>query len=312
MNAAVVGLGVGEQHARAYGAALRWVCDLDAAKARRLADELNVGVATFDQILRDPQTHVVSIASYDDVHAAQIVEALRAGKQVFAEKPLCRTRAELDAIRAVSNGRRLGCNLVLRAAPLYRWLRGAIAAGELGTIYAFDGDYLFGRIEKITHGWRKDVVDYSVMQGGGVHLVDLMLWLTDQRPARVIAAGNRIATTGTAFRYNDFAAATFTFAGGLIGRITANFGSVHRHQHVVRVFGTKATFLYDDQGARLCVSRDGTIKRIDLAPEPPTKGALIPEFLAGGGAETRHEFDVVLACLAADEALAAGASVEVA
>src|SRR5262249_50292734 len=148
------------------------------------------------------------------------------------------------------------CNLVLRAAPLYCWLRDTIAAGELGELYAFDGDYLYGRLEKITDGWRGEVDGYSVLQGGGVHLVDLMLWLTGQRPATVNAVGNRIATRGTRFRYDDFVAATYRFESGLIGRITANFGCVHRHQHVVRVFGTKGTFIHDDRGARLHSTRE--------------------------------------------------------
>src|SRR5262249_60336434 len=134
----------------------------------------------------------------------------------------------------------------------------------------FAGDYRYGRVHKITEGWRRDVEDYSVLLGGGVHLVDLMLWLTGERPARVTAAGNRIATEGTAFRYLDFAAATYEFRSGLVGRITANFGCVHRHQHVVRLFGTLATALVDDEGPRLHTSRDPSVpaRRLDLAPVP--------------------------------------------
>jgi hypothetical protein len=35
------------------------------------------------------------------------------------------------------------------------------------------------------------------MQGGGVHLVDLMTWLTGQYPGHVAAVGNRICTEGS-------------------------------------------------------------------------------------------------------------------
>src|SRR6185503_7475057 len=100
------------------------------------------------------------------------------------------------------------------------------------------------------------VPDYSVMAGGGVHLVDLMLWLTGQQPTTVSAVGNRIATANSRFAYDDFVTATYAFPSGLVGRITANFGCVHRHQHVVRVFGTKGTFIHDDAGARLHWTRD--------------------------------------------------------
>jgi predicted dehydrogenase len=67
---------------------------------------------------------------------------------------------------------------VLRAAPLYLWLQQEVKRGSFGEIYAFNGDYLYGRLHKITMGWRKEVSNYSVMLGGGIHLVDLMVWLT--------------------------------------------------------------------------------------------------------------------------------------
>ena len=323
LGAGVVGLGVGEQHARAYldhpACDLRWIFDINPETAAHGLATLGTPsiAASFDQMLADPRLDIVSIASFDDAHFCQVVAALEAGKHVFVEKPLCRSSAELRQIKERWTRRptlQLRSNLVLRGAPLYRWLRGAIEAGELGEIYAFDGDYLYGRLHKITDGWRASVVDYSVMQGGGVHLVDLMMWLTQQRPVAVTALGNSISTKGSAFRYHDFMAATFQFDSGLVGRIAANFGSVHRHQHVVRVFGTLATFIHDDQGARLHTSRDPLVpaRAVDFAPLPPSKGALIPEFVASvlgardGRSEMQQECDLISACLAADCASATG------
>jgi predicted dehydrogenase len=326
IGAAVIGLGVGEQHARAYAAdarsELRWVHDLDDGRARRVAEELGARVAHgLSEILSDPETTAVSIASFDDAHFAQALAALGAGKHVFVEKPLCRTIDEVRELERAWEGAGRpapASNLVLRVAPLFAWLRGELASGALGTPYAFDGDYLYGRLHKITEGWRKDVDDYSVMLGGGVHLVDLMLWLTGQRPVRVAAVGNRISTGGTAFRYDDFVAATFEFESGLVGRVTANFGSVCAHRHVVRVFGTDATFVSDDAGARLHETRDPAeaTRRLDLSSLAATKGDLIPAFLAaveagGDDAAVRHELDLVRVCAGADRALAEGRTIDV-
>lgn len=328
LGVAVIGLGVGEQHARAYLSTghcqIRWLYDFDLPKAKRLTEELGTGSAAldFESILRDPCVQVVSIASNDDDHFKQVIPALKAGKHLFVEKPLCRSLEELRTVKECweKNGsRQLTSNLVLRAAPLYRWLKRKIEEGELGEIYAFDGDYLYGRLHKITEGWRKEVEDYSVIQGGGIHLVDLMLWLTSHRPVSVSAVGNRICTKGTPFRYNDYLSATFQFPSGLVGRITANFGGVHRHQHVVRIFGTKGTFIYDDQGPRLHTSRDPSVAptALELPGLPASKGDLIPEFielvLSGTDtrAETQHEFDVISSCVAVDRALAASTAAEV-
>jgi predicted dehydrogenase len=320
LGVGVVGLGVGEQHARAYAAdrrcRLRWLFDNDAGKAKALARRLKAGEAarTYKQILADDAVDVVSIASYDHDHFKQVKAAFAAGKHVFVEKPLCRTKAELKSLVAAwkKAGRpHLRSNLVLRAAPIYVWLKREIAAGRLGDVYAFDGDYLYGRLAKITEGWRAHVGDYSVMEGGGIHLIDLMLWLAGERPAVVSTVGNRIATRGTKFRYDDFMSSTFEFPSGLVGRVTANFASEHRHQHVVRVFGTKATFIYDDKGPRIHRSRDETrrAKGLRLKALPAGKGVLIPDFVGGilAGRDpapaARREFDLIAAVAAADEAL---------
>lgn len=330
LGAAVVGLGVGEQHARAYRTLapceLRWLYDVEPGKAEGMAEKLGEGqpAHSFEQILRDPGVEIVSIASYDDAHCDQVVAALEAGKHVFVEKPLCRTISELQMIKAAWRRHRgavkLFSNLVLRAAPAYQWVRQKLRAGEFGAPYAFDGEYLYGRLEKITQGWRKSVPDYSVMQGGGIHLVDLLLWLTGERPVSVFAAGNRVCTQQTEFRFPDYVTATLRFASGLIARIAANFGCVHRHQHVVRMFGTQATFLYDDAGPRLHLTRDpaAAAAPVALAPLPTSKGALIPSFVAAIlsdenlDAYTQELFDDISICAACDESVRTGTEVEVA
>lgn len=327
LRTAVIGLGVGEAHAEAYAAHpqcdLVVVCELSAEKLERAARRFP-GVRTTDDagaVLADPTIDLVSIASFDDAHFEQAVRGLEAGKHIFVEKPLCRSVDELRALRSVWERSRtaVGSNLVLREAPLYAWVAAAARRGELGRIYAFDGDYLYGRIEKVATGWRKDVDQYSVMQGGGIHLIDLMLWITGERPVSAFALGSRIATAETAFRYQDMIAASYRFTSGLVGRVTANFGCVHPHQHVVRVFGTAATFLHDDRGPRLRTSRDPTDagQPLHLAAEPARKGALLSRFVDAilrgrySEADLRRELDVVSVAVAADEAVRSGSEVAV-
>lgn len=324
LKAAVIGLGVGEQHLLGYlrhpGCEVAAMCDHSAEKLRQVSARYPGirAVRSAAEVLDDPTIQIVSIASYDSDHFEQVMAALEAGKHVFVEKPLCQTLEQARTIKAAwarHGGRvKLGSNLVLRAAPLYRWVRGQLDAGKMGRVYAFDGDYLYGRIHKITEGWRAEMEEYSVMAGGGVHLIDLMLWFTGERPSTVSAVGNRICTEGTAFRYDDFVAATFTFPTGAVGRITANFGCVHRHQHVVRTFGTQATFLYDDRGPRWHFTRDPAAEAapLTLSPVPASKADLIGPFVDAIlnnedlGAETQTHLDTISICLASDHSLRTG------
>jgi len=329
LRVGVIGLGVGRQHLAGYllhsGCEVVAVADFDAEKLAAVGRE-HPEIATTSSaadVLTDPSIEVVSIASFDADHFEQVMAGLAAGKHLFVEKPLCQSFTQLDAIRAAWAARPkpvgLVSNLVLRTAPVFGWLRAEVQAGRFGRPYAFDGDYLYGRIGKITAGWRGQTPGYSVMAGGGIHLVDLMLWITGERPARVTAVGNRICTAGTAFREADFVAATYEFPSGLVGRISANFGCVHGHQHVVRFFGTEATFVSDDRGPRLQRHRDPAppAEAVSLAPLPAAKHALIGPFLddlAAGRdttAATRHDVTVLAACLAADESLRTGRPCEI-
>jgi predicted dehydrogenase len=56
-------------------------------------------------VLENSEIDTVVIATRHDVHAGQVLAALRAGKHVFCEKPICLTLDELAAIEAESQAR---------------------------------------------------------------------------------------------------------------------------------------------------------------------------------------------------------------
>jgi predicted dehydrogenase len=319
LRAAVIGLGVGEAHARTYGehpdCELVGLCDIDAGRLAEIAAQHPGVRTTVDprELLRDPEIDVVSIASYDDAHYAQVKTALEHGKHVFVEKPLCVRRdeaAELRRVLAERPGQVLSSNLVLRASPRFRALKMLIDDGRLGDLYYVEADYDYGRLHKITEGWRGDLPHYSVVLGGGVHVVDLLLWLTGRRVVEVSAYGNRIASAGTKFRFDDLVVALLRFEDGVLGKVAANFGSATPHFHAVQVFGTEATFVNGPEDAWL-VDRE---RRAPIdAPYPGVgKGELIPAFvdavlgrgdLVVGPDEVFAALDV---CFAIEESAASG------
>lgn len=291
ISAAVIGLGVGERHIAGFEADRRCrvsaLCDVDEARLAEVARRYpgrRVTTAA-DDILVDPAIDVVSIASFDDEHYQQVMAALSRGKHVFVEKPICMRANELADIRAalVANPKlRLSSNLILRRSPRFSRLREQVRRGELGVPYYCEADYNYGRIEKIIHGWRGRRHFYSVTHGGGIHLIDLVMWILGEKPVSVSAFGNAIATRGTQFKFNDCVAALLKFPSGVLAKITANFGCVFPHHHNVSVYGTKATFVHDRLGARLYISRDpdAAALPIDDAYSGPAKGDMLPAFVA--------------------------------
>ena len=253
LRAAVIGLGVGEQHLAGYaahpGSEPVAICDTDPERLRAVAARHPGLRATTDpaEILAAGDIDVVSVASYDSAHFDQIAAALRAGKHVFAEKPVVIEDAHARELRRLLAERpdlRLSTNVPLRRSPRFLELRERIRAGELGTIFHAEGDYDYGRRHKLTDGWRAGEPHYSVVLGGAVHLVDLLLWLTDERPTAVrTALGGGIATEGTSFAPDDFVLAVLTCPSGMTWKVAANLGSVGPHFHGLRIYGTDATFV---------------------------------------------------------------------
>lgn len=327
LNVAVIGLGVGEQHIRGWeshpACRVTVLCDTDPAKLTDVATRYPGRRLTTSpwEILDDPSLDAVSIAGFDDTHHAQTLRALANGKHAFVEKPLCFNLDELRSLRSATtrSGCMLSSNLILRMSPRFRELRDRLRAGELGRPFMIEGDYNYGRLQKLTSGWRGQIDLYSVVLGGGIHLVDLFHWLISDRVLEVAAFGTRIATEGTAFRHNDTVVAILRFAGGMVGKLTANFGCVYPHFHRLSVYGTKATFENAIGDALLFRSRDPMQPPDKVtAPYPGAmKGDLIPSFVSAilgeGPAEVATEdvFAVMSICLAIERAQSRGGTVAV-
>lgn len=285
----VVGLGVGMQHIPGFlahpSAELAAVCDLSEEKLTEARKQYPGVKATTDAsvVIRDPSIDVVSIASYDKFHKSQIIEAFDNGKHVFAEKPLCLSEDELEAIRAAwsRNGKpRITSNLILRRYPRFLELRDRIQEGRLGKLYNLEADYNYGRLEKIHQGWRGDD-NYSVTLGGGIHMVDLMQWLAGEKIMEVSAFANRICSEGSKYQGNDMVTSIVKFSSGVVGKMNANFGCVFPHFHRLALYGTRGTYLNDLDGAKYVSSRDPS-SAIEVSNQPypgARKGDLLYSFV---------------------------------
>lgn len=319
LKVGIIGLGIGEQHIQGY---LRHpqcevvaLCDMSEEKLSDVGGRYPEIYRTTkaNDILDDPNIGVVSIASYDNYHCAQICQALDNNKHVFVEKPLCLYEAEAIEIRNCLQRKphlKLTSNLILRKSPRFQTLKKMIETGDMGDIYYIEGDYNYGRIKKITEGWRGKIDFYSVVYGGGVHLIDLMLWLNRDEVLEVSAYGSGICTKNTQYRYHDLVVAILKFKSGAIGKMTVNFGCVFPHFHPLAVYGTKATFINGRKEGELYRSRDPKVEpEVMVAAYPGVhKGDFLSSFidaiLENGQPEvTANEiFAVMSVCFAIEKA----------
>ena len=315
----VIGLGVGEKHISGYrnhpDCEVVALCDfsdekLAMAKSRYPGIRLTLKP---DDLLQDPDIEAVSIASYDNYHYQQIVRAIENDKHIFIEKPLCLYASEAVHIRQLLQqkpGLKISSNLILRLSPRFLELKQMITDGDLGQLFYVEGDYNYGRLHKITEGWRGKIDFYSVVYGGAVHLVDLLLWLTGDRVVEVAAYGNTLASRGTDFRYNDIVVSILKFESGLIGKVVSNFGCVAPHFHSLSIYGTKATFVNGPEYATLLESRDPAQKGTKITTPYPgvEKGDLIYSFVESildrspAGVTAEDIFKTMSVCFAIEKA----------
>jgi len=290
LKAGIIGLGVGEKHIQAYeshpGCEVVALCDFAEEKFSKASQKYPGLVVTqnADEILDDPGINVVSIASFDNYHFEHVMRAIRNEKHIFVEKPLCLYPSEAIQIRRLLREKahiKISSNLNLRTCPMFKWLKNAIHAGQMGQIYYMETDYLWGRLQKLTNGWRKDMDFYSIVDGAAVHMIDLIIWLTSMTPVEVQGYGSNISTQGSDFKYNDFAAILIKFNNGMIAKVIADGGCVHPHFHKLALYGTQKTFMHDIGGAKLLNSRDrqSEIKEINEEYPGQEKGDIIHSFI---------------------------------
>ncbi len=290
LKVGIIGLGIGEKHLEAFQGhpecEVVALCDLSTEKlglAETKYPSLILSTKA-DELLQNPDIDVISIASYDNYHYTQIVHAIEYNKHVFVEKPLCQYRTEAEHIRRLLSekpGLRMSSNLPLRTAPRFQELKLMIENGSMGQLFYVEGDYNYGRLHKITEGWRGQIDFYSVFYGGGVHMIDLLLWLTSGRIVEVAAYGTNIASSNTNFRYNDTVVSILKFENGMIGKVTSNFACVFPHFHNLQIYGAKATFINNEKYGILIESRDPAQppRKVESPYPGKEKGSIIHSFV---------------------------------
>jgi len=330
LKVGIIGLGVGEKHIEAYkshpSCEVVSLCDFSKEKIGLIKPKYPSAkiVKNADEILQDKDINIVSIASYDNYHYEQILKAINNEKHIFVEKPLCLNDGEAYDIRKCLNdhpGLKLSSNMVLRTCPRFIRIRDVFHSGEMGRLFYIEGDYFWGRIYKLTQGWRKDMDFYSIVYGAALHMIDLILWITGMRPTEVKAYSNKITTENTPLRYDSFASILMKFEDCTVGKVTGNGGGVHPHFHRLAVFGTRKTAIHDITGAKWLNTSDPNADFTDITEDYPAKekrGEVISSFVdyilndnIPPIVPTNDVFDGMSVCFAAEKAMHTNSNVKV-
>ena len=179
----------------------------DTEEGRALADGLGLAFnyPALESVLDDPRVDAVCLGGSFGERGGEAIAALRAGKHVYADKPVCTSLAEIDEIEALASAKNLkvGCYLTLRFSQGIRNLREMIADGTLGEI----GCINMTAQHPLQYGSRP-MWYFAPGQHGGtindiaIHGVDLVRFITGMGIKNVTAARtwNHFATEEPDFR----------------------------------------------------------------------------------------------------------------
>ncbi len=153
----------------------------DPAAHRASADRFGIALgSSYADALRDPAVDAVLIATPHSLHGRHICEAARAGKHVFAEKPITLTAA--SAQQAVAATRAAGVTLGLgfnrRYAPSFVEMKRRILAGEIGDLLHIEGHHSGPTGFGLKPGyWRSTRAESPAggMTPRGIHTIDAMI-----------------------------------------------------------------------------------------------------------------------------------------
>ncbi len=169
-----------------------------------------------EEIIGDERTSAVVIATRHDSHARYVISALRAGKHVFCEKPLCLTLQELAEIQEVYEEVSRGSSppVVMvgfnrRFAPLITQVRSLL--GPTVGPRAFVMTVNAGAIP--SDHWTQDrAIGGGRIIGEGCHFIDLLRFLADAP----ILSWNRSAMTSPT---TDTMSVGMEFENGSVGTL---------------------------------------------------------------------------------------------
>ena len=247
----IIGLGVGAFHLKnslTYkNCKVKYICDTNKEKLFYYKKKFNIQFATnfFDDVVSDKEINTIIIASNDSDHAYQVSKALKNNKHVFIEKPMCLSVKDLNKIIKIKKKKPnlcLSSNLTLRTHPFFSEL--IKKKDKLKKIYYLEGDYNYGRLDKLTNGWRGKIKDYSVILGGGIHLLDLILKIKGKKVKEIYTQGNKIITNNFKNTPDDFAVSLLKFEDNSIAKISSNFSSPTDHHHIFNIYSQNTSFFY--------------------------------------------------------------------
>lgn len=296
---------------RKLGYNIKYIASEKGLSSTMLAKKYQINFATSDyrEILKDPEVNAVAVTVRHDLHASLILEALRAGKHVFVEKPLALSLQEISEIEKAyhESGKTLTVGFNRRFSPFAQKARELLRdSGPINVIANMNAGFI------PPGSWVHDLkVGGGRIVGEACHLIDLITYLSNSLVHEVVmTAHGKNPEDNT-----DNASLLLKYENGSVGVINYfSNGSKAYSKERVEVYSQGRTIIIDNYRKLQCYgfATKGFSRSQDKGHLNQFK--LLNERLSGGGTALIPFHEIIntsKAVLFAKESLKSGAWVKV-
>jgi predicted dehydrogenase len=241
VRVAVAGLGYwGPNLARNFeglpDAELRWLCDGAEAQLELVRPRFPDARLTtsLDEVLADPDTDAVVIATPVPTHGELARRVLEAGKHCFVEKPLAQSVAEAEEVARAAReaGRTLMVGHLLEYHPGLERLKELADSGDLGKLHYIYGNRLnLGKLR----------ADENALWSLGAHDVSVVLRLVGEEPSECTAVGESYMRESV----EDVVFCFLRFPSGISAHLHLSWLDPHKERRFT-VVGSRRMATFDD------------------------------------------------------------------
>ncbi len=258
---------------------------------------------SFEALLADPQVEAVALGGCYADRGGMAIAALKAGKHVIADKPLCTSLGELDTIEALAKetGLQVSCMFTMRYEKKIRGLKALFESGALGEI----NNVYFGGQHPLQYG-RRPMWYFEEGKHGGVinditiHGIDALAYALDLHTDKILAARtwNKLAIEQPNFKESGQIMLTAKSGAGILADVSYTIpdGVEFRLPYYWQfyIWGTKGVirFSLNDEKAYYYLAGE---KEPKLLEEPDIETDYLTDFvnLVGGKASALTMEEVI-------------------
>ncbi len=225
------------------------LCGRNKDRVRACAAGAGVDCAVttrYEDLLENPDIHIVAVATPPDCHLDQAVRAAEAGKHLLLEKAMARNVEEARKIRdaVAAAGVKSVVSFVLRWNPLFETIKAQLADNAIGEVFYGEVDYFHGIGPWYGQfAWNvKKEVGVSSLLSAGCHAVDALRWFMGGDIIEVC----QYATSGGGadfknYEYDPTSVTICRFADGRIGKVASCIECIQPYVFGINLVGTGGT-----------------------------------------------------------------------